>query len=334
MYVPDEVRKSVVFLGYKNMDGMYEFAGTGFFVSRIIGKEGPTFIPSQGRGFSYLVTAKHVIDGIRDKNADMVGVRVNFRDGQARWVETDLSAWLFHPTESDSVDVAVMRVTIPPEVDHTTSPYGSCATEEIIKLTNIGTGDEVFLAGLFANHYGTRKNIPIVRVGNIAAMPEEPVEVRRFGLMDAYLIEARSLGGLSGSPVFVHIPADRAGSLLRGLGFTPSGTVFFLLGLMHGHWDEMYTEPDAAAVEDAGGLKRVNMGIAIVVPVTKIMEVINQPMISKKEEEIIKAEKEKRLPTTDSLEGESGLTQESFEEALRRASCKASSQPESESGET
>jgi len=43
--------------------------------------------------------------------------------------------------------------------------------------------------------------------GNIAAMPEELIEVRDFGMMQAYLVESRSLGGISGSPVFVHVPA-------------------------------------------------------------------------------------------------------------------------------
>jgi hypothetical protein len=49
--------------------------------------------------------------------------------------------------------------------------------------------------GLFSEHQGAERNIPIVRVGNIAAMPEEPVLTTSWGAIDAYLIEARSIGG-------------------------------------------------------------------------------------------------------------------------------------------
>lgn len=293
MFVPDEVRKSVVFLGYQKPDGNYKLMGTGFFLTHIIGATQPAFLPARGRGFSYLVTAKHVIDGIRDNYAVKVSVRANHRDGLARWIETNIDEWLFHPTEFDSVDVAVLRVTIANDLDHIGSPIQSVATEEIISEAGIGIGDEVFMAGLFAPHYGGRKNIPIIRVGNISAMPEEPVEVRQLGLMDAYLIEARSLGGLSGSPVFVHIPANRVNRIAmnQDIQFTGGGTVFFLLGLMHGHWDTT-SDPDTIN-EDLRETRQVNMGIAIVVPATKIMEVIGQPTIKKKEQEIMREEHEK-----------------------------------------
>ncbi len=74
------------------------------------------------------------------------------------------------------------------------------ATDEIIKDQNIGLGDEVFITGLFGYVAGSQKNIPIVRVGNIAMMPDEKVPTEGEP-MEAYLIEARSMGGLSGSPV-------------------------------------------------------------------------------------------------------------------------------------
>ena len=333
MYVPDEVRKSVVFLGHKNPDGMYELAGTAFYAARIMGLDRPPFVSAEGEGFIYLITAKHVIDGIRDRGGNRVGVRVNYKGGNARWLNSNIDDWLFHPTESDSVDVAIFRTNMPDEFDHMSMPLPLIATDEIIKATRIGIGDEVFLAGLFVHHYGTQKNIPIIRVGNIAAMPEEPVEVRRFGLMDAYLIEARSLGGISGSPVFVHIPAIRAKSLVKDTQtkLDPTGTAFFLLGLMHGHWDEMYTDEDAI-VEDAEKLKSINTGIAIVVPATKILEVINQPMIRKDEEKKVREARKKNLPTSDNLEPERPFTQEGFTDALKRASRKTS-QPESETNE-
>ncbi|MCH8063984.1 MAG: hypothetical protein IH861_15935 [Chloroflexi bacterium] len=103
-------------------------------------------------------------------------------------------------------------------------------------------------------------------MGNIAMMPSEPVPTK-LGLIDAYLIEARSIGGLSGSPAFV-----RETTRLGGIG------AFHLMGLMHGHWDvpvEMVNDK-AGDIEDQAASQAVNLGIAIVVPAKKIMEVLNR----------------------------------------------------------
>ena len=60
----------------------------------------------------------------------------------------------------------------------------------------------MFSVGLFTKYFGRSNLIPIVRTGNIAMMPKEKVPLGSFGLTDAYLIEGRSIGGLSGSPIF------------------------------------------------------------------------------------------------------------------------------------
>ena len=54
--------------------------------------------------------------------------------------------------------------------------------------------------------------MPILRMGNLAAYPQERVQVEGVE-MDAYLIEARSIGGLSGSPVFYHSHGSHVGIL-------------------------------------------------------------------------------------------------------------------------
>lgn len=57
------------------------------------------------------------------------------------------------------------------------------------------------MTGLYRNHYGAQRNIPVVRSEIIAARREEPIETA-LGPMDAYLVEVRSIGGLSGSPAY------------------------------------------------------------------------------------------------------------------------------------
>lgn len=320
MLVPDEIRKCVVFVGYKNTDGIYELAGTAFYVARPI--EGTD------KGFTYLVTAKHIIDKIRDKRTDKVCLRVNFKDGGARWIETDIDRWMIHPHDT-SVDVAVFRGGLSPEFDHFVFPMSSIMDEDSLENFGVGVGDEVFLTGLFANHHGQQRNIPIIRVGNIAAMPEEPVEVRGFGLIDAYLVEARSIGGISGSPVFVNIPLNTplVKSEFKSFKEIRPQTIHSLIGLIHGHYDIPLSESDVIT-EDALLKKGVNMGIAIVVPINKILEVLDQPMIKKEEKELERKFRERQLPTPDSLETEPSLTQEGFEEALRRSSRKIENEEE------
>lgn len=288
MQVPDEIRKCVVFVCYKTAT-VTILAGTAFLVGVKLGTS--DFVSS------YFITAKHVIDGIRDKSNDQkVYLRMNLKDGGAKLVKTPIEKWLSHLSESN-VDVAVFNWAPPHEIfDYRYIPSEIVATQEIIKSENIGVGDDVFLTGLFQNHYGSQRNIPIIRVGNIAAMPEEKVHTEKMGDIDAYLVEARSIGGLSGSPVFAHIGMMRQvdGSMQLGR----SGPLFYLLGLMHGHFDFSKLELDTLSQDSLTDLK-INMGIAIVVPVWKIMEVINQEIFANMRDATLKQEQAKQLPVAD-----------------------------------
>ena len=260
MQIPDEIRKCVVFVCYKTREGM-QLAGTAFFVG----------MPLEATQLQvvYLITAKHVIDGISKRSIDQrVYLRMNLKQGQANFVETPIENWIFHSQESN-VDVAVLSWAPPQDVfDYRIIPYNMAATEEIIQKEEIGVGDDVFLTGLFANHFGSQRNLPIIRVGNIASMPEEKVHTEELGDIDAYLVEARSIGGLSGSPVFVFIGNMRKVGTAIQMG--RSGPLFYWLGLMHGHFDLSKLETDNL-VEDTLTNLKINMGIAIVIPVWKIL---------------------------------------------------------------
>jgi len=228
-----------------------------------------------GRHFVYLVTAKHVIEKLRPRAIDgRVYVRVNLRDDGAQLVPSPIEHWFFHPDDA-SLDVAVLPWAPPAErVVFLTIPSRMTVTNEIIEKEAIGPGDEVFITGLFVSHYGEQRNLPIIRIGNIALMPEEPVQTREFGLIDAYLIECRSIGGLSGSPVFVHLAEFRL--VDKEVQMKAGG--FYWLGLVHGHWDLKVPDIDTL-FGDLFSTQQVNMGIAIVVPALKVMEVIDQAEI-------------------------------------------------------
>lgn len=279
MLIPDDIRKSVVFLLYKNKDKILTLAGTGFFVALEIEKI----------LFVNLITAKHVIVNISRYSIDgKVIIRINYKKGGYQNIEVNVDEWKEHPTESSSVDVSVLTCAPSIEMyDIRFLPTTMMATNEIVKRESIGPGDEIFITGLFVNHFGKTRNIPIVRVGNIALMPEEKVNTKIFGSIEAYLIEARSIGGLSGSPVFVNIEGIRKGQWVLGK------QSLYLLGLIHGHWDIMEKAFDESK-EDVSDVGNINMGIAIVVPATKILEVINQPMLMEKRQKFLEQNKKEK----------------------------------------
>ena len=139
----------------------------------------------------------------------------------------------------------------------------------------VGLGDEVSIIGLFSDISGNDKQSPLVRHGNIAMLPTEKLQTR-LGFADVYLIEARSIGGLSGSPVVVQETYHITGSKPDMFG---TGGKVHLLGMMQAHWD--VNESDINNVRFTNDAQRgVNMGIAIVVPVIKIVETLNDEILA------------------------------------------------------
>lgn len=146
----------------------------------------------------HAVTAKHVAEEVNGKNF-LIGI--NFKDGKAGWFGSNLK-WWYHPTQQESVDVAVTIFTPSGRADIEYIPETIFADKERIARYSIGVGDEINVIGLFTRFFGSTRHIPIVRTGNIAMMPSDKLPARN-GETEVYLVEGRSIGGLSGSPVFV-----------------------------------------------------------------------------------------------------------------------------------
>ncbi|MFC1908948.1 hypothetical protein ACFLXD_03695 [Chloroflexota bacterium] len=88
-------------------------------------------------------------------------------------------------------------------------------------------------------------------------------------LADAYLVESRSWGGHSGSPVFIYFPITRKPGVID-FGHQQE---FALLGLTQGHFD---IPKDVIFTGDILGTGEVplNAGIAVVIPAEKIIETL------------------------------------------------------------
>lgn len=75
------------------------------------------------------------------------------------------------------MDVAICYGSPTENVDHMILHRRLALTPSVAQTLNVGVGDEVFITGLFANFAGKVPNVPIVRVGNLAAYPEERIPV-------------------------------------------------------------------------------------------------------------------------------------------------------------
>lgn len=290
---------------------------TGFFVSA----------PSEVKGHRYLyfATAKHV--ALDSLNKD-IHILINKRGGgTSELLATDPPLWYSHPSD-ETCDVAVVPVIPNTEAVFNSIPLEHMLTPDDIKAFSIGIGDEVYSVGLFTEVDNTSRNIPILRHGNIAMMPTEQIQTE-LGYADVYLIEARSIGGMSGSPVFVrptgHIPfgkrPDDTVETLMGLVDRTK-----LLGVVHGHWDVRESDINSYPIHQ-DRKRGVNYGIAIVVPAIKLIETLNRPELKDRRMNNDEKLKKRNVPGMDSRDkSESGeketFTQKDFEDALKKASRK------------
>ena len=279
MRVPEEMRKSIAFLGVREGKAFRPRA-TGFFVS---------YLQFQHR-FIGLVTAEHVVSGLLTQNQPIYA-RVNLANGDVGETPISPEKWRFYPDNAiEATDVAIC-----PMADYATAEDGTRVALDIHTIAlngpnalvalpevmtekgierGIGVGDDVFIIGLFRSHYGKERNFPVVRVGNLAAMREEPIKTKYAGYIDAYLIEARSIGGLSGSPAFAAIPFVR---IREGVDRQSVGVVAVFLGLVHGHFDIEDLNSDVVLDAEQASTAGIHTGMAVVIPVEKIIATMEHP---------------------------------------------------------
>jgi hypothetical protein len=309
MRIPHQVLKCVGFISHDKPK--LDYLGTVFVVTV------PSVADPSG-GYAHLVTAKHVAELI-DPGPFAIGM--NAKDGTKLIVKSGDARWWYHPTESDSVDVAVtyFAPTMVNEYDLECIPSAIFASDRSLQEYGVGLGDETFTVGLFTRFFGTSRFEPIVRIGNIAMMPGQRIPLKGFGEAEAYLVEGRSIGGLSGSPVFVRNTVVMHGknATRQEVQLAGTGSRIQLLGLTHGHWD-LPIKFKKAEQEEA-----VNMGVAIVIPARKILETLFHPELVQMRKKMDETIRDSNLPTADAATPKKqSFTKEDFETALKKVSRK------------
>lgn len=271
MRVTDEFVNCVAFIGFVNNREEFVPHGTGFCV----------LVAAKSLGVPHVVTALHVLDSIP---GDKAWIRVIKKDGGFHLFALPKASFLTHSNHDKDrsyIDIAVSTMShVLPDDPIVWVRESDFATEDAMASENIGLGDGVAIPGLLFNHFGETKNVPVVRFGDIAAMRHEPVPTD-LGYMDAYLVEVRSIGGLSGSPVFVHM-----GSRPSTFTFdrTAPKQMHYLLGIVHGYYAVNY-QGELVDVKTTQAVGEMNTGIAIVVPVSKLIETLMRPEVVQFREE-------------------------------------------------
>lgn len=302
--VPSDLKKCVCFICLMK-NGRWKYGGTGIIVGY------PVKLLSEGC-HTYIATARHLIDDAKREGLD-VKLRLNTKDGGVRFVGTSKDDWLSPENGGLFSDIALLPVDFQDDLEVMNFPTTAFATEETIGQY-IGVGTETFALGLFTHHKGRNRNLPILRSGHIASMPDEPLyDSQRKMFYNAYLVELRSLGGLSGSPVFAFY--ERGTMVGRAaIDYYPMihGTV--LLGLIRGHWDVTQQRRDMSYAEGDS----VNIGIATITPIQEILPVLERGDLVRQRDDL-----EHKILKRDDITLDSGkakaepFTREKFENALK-----------------
>lgn len=197
MRVPDNFINCVVFAGYREQNQNSKepkIGGTAFLYAQPHENVKNHFHP-------YLITTKHSIEFIGQHSSDgKVHLRFNTKIGENEgtektysWISTEVKDWKHHPQTDISIySWLENRSGRMNDLDVVAVMPNMAADKNIVRTELIGIGDEVLTIGLFSKRAGEKRNVPIVRIGNIAANPDENETVNTQYIKDDGSISCRT----------------------------------------------------------------------------------------------------------------------------------------------
>lgn len=268
MQVPPELLKCVCFVERRSASER-EFTGTAFFVSRPLDGVLPSVTTEPF--IVYVATAAHVLKDQFGDPWDGIRLCLNTNAGGFDFIETPFEAWTIH----DASDTAVLSLTPNQSYfDYMHYPVDSHVGTEFFQKHQLTPGEDVLVTGLLWAHPGFPRIAPIARVGHVAGFPLDPINLDT-GPEGGVLIEVLSLGGLSGSPAFLHLGDFRRedwgrGELLALQGPTGPTGGNWLLGIVQGRFEREDKDPHRPWPSEP-----TNVGITAVIPAARIIEILN-----------------------------------------------------------
>ena len=257
-----QIRKTVVFIEAicQDINTTVKVRGTGFFVgvpAEKIGKD---------KMFNYLVTNRHVAEcwdeSRKVRPIVSMAAKLNLKTGSVFAGIIDIKQWVL-PKDA-SVDLAIVPVILNENLDFLTIPISLFATKDVVSAKNVAEGARIAFSGFFYQFPGQQKIQPIVREGILAMMPDEPMQTLTGHDGKVYLGDVHIFNGNSGSPVFVNV--------------AQFGEEYRLLGVVSGMF---YEDQDfnLQIVSTVTGTQHGNSGIAIIVPVDQVKELLDEPTL-------------------------------------------------------
>jgi hypothetical protein len=255
--IPEQLLQSVVYL-YPSIGAAQageKAGGTGFLVE--------WQQPDSDLQFVCAVSNSHVVWG----RSDAPVVRLNTVDGATAVLPLIARSWIPHPSGDD---VAVAPIGLSPEHHR----FACVKRESFIWEESIGAfrpGVDAFFLGRFMAYEGIQQNQPTVRFGNLAMSPPQPVKSSESGIsQESFLVEARSLPGYSGSPVFIF--SWSGGEIAASVGVG----LIHLLGIDWCHLRDWVPVKHKKTGEEADDLvAQQHSGMMGVVPAWKLTELLD-----------------------------------------------------------
>jgi hypothetical protein len=230
----------------------------------------------------YLVTNRHVAKAMipdsagRDaphrvtKMEAVVNLKVPVAGNRAKSIplppENPLQ-WHF-PADS-SIDLAVIGFQMRDEYDAMEIALSFFFTRDVWKQFRIGPGDKVLTCGYFVHYAGAHQFQPIIREGSLAMVPDDVMTVPIGGSANVYLADLHIIPGNSGSPLFLAPGFTLGGLVTDGKGGIPYGLIGIVSGYM---WEDNQLTLHAAT--DYEATVHANSGIAMVVPIDQLKELL------------------------------------------------------------
>lgn len=233
----------------------------------------PSEVFPTGHYFTYAVTNRHVID----KGASVV--RLNVVGGDVDVVDLKPTDWSSHP--SQDLAAAPIQISQAHHKMQFVTPE-MFLSKGAMKEWDVGPGDDTFIVGRFVYADGGIINQASARFGKISMNPGQPVKQASGHLQESFLVESHSIGGYSGSPVFVYFHPMSLREMHPDTN--KEEPLAYLLGVDWGHLPSQripvtkrnrLEEGSGFVEEETDFGVQLNSGIMGVVPAWHVMDLLN-----------------------------------------------------------
>jgi hypothetical protein len=212
-------------------------------------------VPHQITKMDAVVNLKAAVNGTNAKTIPLPPM------GPFRW----------HFPVDDTVDLAVIPFAMRDDYDAVQISVPMFFTSDLWQKYRIGPGDKILTCGYFLHYAGAHRFQPIIREGSLAMVPDDVMDAT-LGKARVYLADLHVIPGNSGSPLFLAPSFTLGGIVTDSKGGVPYGLVGIVSGYM---WEDDRLTLRAAT--DYEGTIHANSGIATIVPVDQLKDLLYSP---------------------------------------------------------